>query len=137
MKGKNILLCAIFIVVTLALATQIALFELEIMSALIFYISSISTFLIWLAFPIIFCIKYYKLKDKVASIQDKYIDDMTPTKPLRFCPTDDQLMQMFKETTAKRQLQQAIEQENETENANSDQNMIGKINTIEEDEMTM
>lgn len=134
MKAKNILLSAIFIVVTLGFATEVILYQLDILNSLVYYILSIITFLAWLAFPIIFYIEYTRLKDKVKATQDKYIDNMTPKKPLRFCPTDDQLIEMFKETTAQKQIEQEAETSSEM---GDDERVIGKINSLDEEEMTM
>ena len=44
------------------------------------------------AFHVYFLWYYFKNKGKIARLQQEYIETLKPDKPLRFCPTDEELM---------------------------------------------
>ena len=112
---------------------EFVLYELELFSGLIFYVVSSISILIWLAFPLVFYIEYRRLKQKVEDAQAKFIDEMTPKKPLRFCPSDEQLLEIYSESLTQRQQQN----QDVSQNSGQDDYTENKINEIGEEEMIM
>ena len=84
-------------------------------------------------FPIIFYIEYRRLKGKVEEAQAKFIDEMTPKKPLRFCPSDEQLLEIFTESLTEKQ----HENQDESQKVSEDEYVENKINAVDEEEMMM
>lgn len=41
---------------------------------------------------------YFKKHKKVLELQDEYVETLKPDKPLRFCPTDEELMKSYYES---------------------------------------
>lgn len=57
----------------------------------------LGVFLLWIMYPIFFYIRYEKNKDKVAKFQQDYLDGLKPSAPLRFAPSDEELLKTYKE----------------------------------------
>lgn len=72
-----------------------------------------------------FIYAYNKAKKQVESLQEQYIDTLKPSAPLRFCPSDDELVMAVKS------------QETVTEGVQveSDEKIDESLNKIEESEM--
>ena len=133
MRGKNILFCILFVAITLGIFAEFVLYELHLFYGTIFYVVSSISILIWIMFPIIFYIEYRRLKGKVEEAQAKFIDEMTPKKPLRFCPSDEQLLEIFTESLTEKQ----HENQDESQKVSEDEYVENKINAVDEEEMMM
>lgn len=48
---------------------------------------------------------YFKNKNKVRELQQKYLDSLKPDKPLRFCDSDEELMKKY---LAKKEAEKAV-----------------------------
>lgn len=65
---------------------------------------------------------YLKNHKKVQELQDQYVETLKPDKPLRFCPTDDELMKRhFENVNSVEQIkQQGSTKEEPQENTDDD-----------------
>ena len=83
----------------------------------------IALFYLW------FFVCYIRNHKNVIKLQDKYVDSLKPDKPLRFCPTDDELVAKYYEaqTADTNSITQSDERENEDGNTNEEQEELELI----------
>lgn len=71
-----------------------------------------------------FCV-YHKAKKKVAGLQEQYIDTLKPDAPLRFCPSDEELIMAYESQEAEVMESQSL----------AESKIDESVNKIEESEM--
>ena len=60
-------------------------------------LSGVLTLILLLLVHIIFITYYIKNKKKIKKLKQQYLVSLKPDKPLRFCPTDNELLKSYKE----------------------------------------
>lgn len=64
---------------------------------------------------------YFKNKPRIKKLKEQYLDSLKPDKPLRFCPTDDELLRKYKEQEKTGQFEYRIDKEEIKEDTDEDE----------------
>lgn len=90
--NKSVIICLLLGFVWVAEILTFLLMEVFEFSETIFKVLSIVFLVLIISFHIWFLVSYVKNRKKVKLLQDQYIKSLKPTSPLRFCPSDEELM---------------------------------------------
>lgn len=64
---------------------------------------------------------YFKNKTKINNLKKQYLDSLKPDKPLRFCPTDEELLRKYQEQEKNRNLNQEKTKEDDFEDTDEEE----------------
>lgn len=114
-KGK--ILSIVSAVLWCLVIFHIFAYEVWSLNSILLTITGICSLVAVVILHVWFLVVYFKNHKKVLSLQDQYIETLKPEKPLRFCPTDEELMKkhMEKIHASKNTFEKSIE-----ENTNED-----------------
>lgn len=84
-------------------------------------VTGIITISLLVMFYIYYFYLYFKNKQKVAKLKQEYLDSLKPTKPLLFCPTDEELEKKYYGANLTKQKKQKALTKVEEENTDDEE----------------
>ena len=79
-----------------SLLIELIVLELSNLSITAMLAPIILSAVITITFLTLFIMNYYKNRKSVEKLKDEYLEGLKPKNPLRFCPSDDELLKMYK-----------------------------------------
>ena len=120
MINKSKIICIVDLALWLMLVVHIILLEFMQIEAGFFKVSAIITLVLVGLLHIWFVYTFFKNHKKVIMLQDQYVETLKPKAPLRFCPTDEELMKKHQEKIYVSQApQEKLEKKEENTNEDS------------------
>lgn len=89
-------MCGIIAISWGSLLVEMFILELSDISVLTMLAPIILSAVITVTFLTLFIANYYKNRKSVEKLKDEYLEGLKPKNPLRFCPSDDELLKMYK-----------------------------------------
>lgn len=81
----------------LLLVLHLLAYEVFGFNYILFTATGILSLVATVVFHVWFMLSYFKNHKKVRDLQDQYIETLKPEKPLRFCPSDEELVKKHQE----------------------------------------
>ena len=106
---------------TLLLACLVAV-EVLLLDATSWLLVGIIATVMVIGFHIYFAVLFIRNRKRILALEKQYIESLKPKEPLRFCPTDDELMQSYMDSKST----QTKENSPQTKNEDAKEKTLGE-----------